>query len=172
MADAAASTLEAIERYAPDIDVPPPAVLDQARRNLELRVAMLREFGAIGAAELAELVGSQARRPGTTVDNWRRAHRIVAVRWHDKTVVPGFVLLEGGQPDPAARAALAVLDEQGFGDWQQALWWTAPAPALDGVRPVDVLLAARRRGHAGAPAAGGDVSEQLAAAASRRRDWF
>ena len=178
MADAAASTLEAIERYAPDIDVPPPAVLDQARRNLELRVAMLREFGAIGAAELAELVGSQARRPATTLDNWRRAHRIVAVRYRDKTLVPGFLLLEGGQPDPAARAALAVLDKQGFGDWQRALWWTVPSPALDGVRPVDVLLAARRRDrtpattHVGARAEGNDVSERLAAAARRRRDWF
>jgi hypothetical protein len=172
MADAAASTLEAIERYAPDIDVPPPAVLDQARRNLELRVAMLREFGAIGSAELAELVGSQARRPGTTVDNWRRAHRVVAVRYRDKTVVPGFLLLEGGQPDPAARAALAILDEQGFGEWQQALWWTVPSPALDGARPVDVLLAARRREHVGARGEGGDASEQLAGAARRRRDWF
>jgi hypothetical protein len=105
-ADTATTTLEAIERYAPDIDVPPPAVLDQARRNLQLRVAMLREFGAVSAAELADLVGSTARRPATLVDNWRRAHRVVAVRWRDKTLVPGFFLLEDGQPDPAARGVL------------------------------------------------------------------
>ncbi|MHB1739762.1 MAG: hypothetical protein ACYCXA_09860 [Actinomycetes bacterium] len=77
----AASTLEAIARYAPQIDIPPPAVLDQARRNIQLRVAMLTEFGALSAGEVAELTGSRARRPGGTADNWRRAHKIVAVRW-------------------------------------------------------------------------------------------
>jgi hypothetical protein len=168
MADVAGSTLEAIARYAPDIDVPPPAVLDQARRNLELQVAMLREFGAIPAAELGRLAGSRARRPGTTVDNWRRAHRVVALRWHDETLVPGFLLLADGRPDPVARPALTALAAQRFSDWQAALWWAVPAPALDGRRPVDLLLAVR-----GAPAEEVQrAADALAAAARRPRDWF
>lgn len=168
MADVAAATLEAIARYAPDIDVPPPAVLDQARRNIALQVALLQEFGAVSAAELAKLAGSRARRPGTTVDNWRRAHKIVAVHWHGDTLVPGFLLVDGGLPDPAAQPALRTLAAQGFSNWQAALWWTVPAAALDGARPVDVLLAAR---HAG-PDERSAAVERLAAGAQRRRDWF
>lgn len=168
MADVLSSMLEAIERYAPDIDVPPPAVLDQARRNLQLRVALLREFGAVSAGDLAELAGSRARRASTTVDNWRRAHRIVAVRWHDDTLVPGFLLTTAAVPDPVARPALTVLAEQGFSDWQAAVWWTVPAPDLDGRRPVDVLLEARD----GDAETGRRAAADLKAVAHRRRDWF
>lgn len=166
--DPAAATLEAIERYAPDIEVPPPAVLEQARRNLGLRVAMLREFGAVGVAALAELSGSKARRPSTVVDNWRRARRVVTVRWHGETLVPGFLVSAGGRPDPAAQPALAVLVEQGFSDWQAVLWWVVPNTHLDGVRPVDVLLGAREAD----PPARDEAAQRLAAAARRRRDWF
>jgi hypothetical protein len=165
MADVAGSTLEAIARYAPVIDVPPPAVLDQARRNIELQVAMLQEFGAISATELGDLAGSKARRASTTVDNWRRAHKIVAVRWHDQQLVPGFLLRADAQPDPAARPALTALAAQGFSDWQAALWWVVPAPALGGRRPVDRLLAAGASDR-------GAVATELGSAALRPRDWF
>ena len=75
MTNVTAATLELIDRYAPDIDVPPPVVLEQARRNLALRIHLLQEFGAVDSRELAELAGSKARNPASTVDNWRRAHR-------------------------------------------------------------------------------------------------
>lgn len=156
----------AIERFAPDFEVPPPAVLDQVRRNIAAQVALLREFGALTAAELAELAGSRAKRPGVTVDNWRRAHRIVTVRYRDRSLVPGFLLGPGGQPDPTAQPALARLAEYGATDWQTALWWTMPASALGGRRPVDVLLESRQRGDSE------HARGQLAEAADRRRDWF
>jgi hypothetical protein len=162
------ATLEAVERYAPDIDVPPPAVLDQARRNLELRSALLLEFGAIEAAELAELAGSEAKNPAVTVDNWKRADRIVAVRWRGRSVVPGFQLLTDGHPDPLVRPVLRRLRDQGFGPWEQALWWVVPAGALGGDRPVDRLLAARDADDAARTATGAE----LVAADDRPRDWF
>lgn len=167
MADVAGSTLEAIARYAPVIDVPPPAVLDQARRNIEAQVALLQEFGAETVEKLAERAGSKARRSGSLVENWRRAHRVVAVRWHEDLLVPGFLLGADYQPNPDARPALTVLHEQGFSDWQAALWWMVPATGLQGRRPVDVLLveAASAGDRAG-------IAERLAAAARRRRDWF
>jgi hypothetical protein len=166
MADVAGSTLEAIARYAPVIDVPPPAVLDQARRNIEAQVALLQEFGAETVEKLAERVGSKARRSGSLVENWRRAHRVVAVRWHDQLLVPGFLLGGDYLPNPHARAALTVLHEQGFSDWQAALWWLVPSPALQGSRPVDVLVEGVTEQRET------PVGEQLAAAARRRRDWF
>src|ERR1700733_7003578 len=66
----AAATVELIDRYAPDIEIPPPVVLEQARRNLALRVRMLEEFGAVDPGELATLVGSTARNSASTGDNW------------------------------------------------------------------------------------------------------
>ena len=157
MANVAGATIELIERYAPDIDIPPPVVLEQARRNLALRVRLLQEFGAVDAKELAELAGSAARNPATTVDNWRRAHRVVAVRWKGRTLVPGFQLLATGQPNPALQPVLRALAEYGMGDWEQALWFVLPSAALGGARPVDRLAA---------------DPEAVAAAASRSRDWF
>ena len=165
MVGVAAATVELIERYAPDIEIPPPVVLEQARRNLALRVRMLEEFGAIDPRELAVLVGSAARNPASTVDNWRRADRIVTVRWQGRTLVPGFQLLGSGQPDPAVRPILRVVRSYGMSDWEQALWFVVPSPALDGARPVDRLLALREEPTAG-EAAG------LVAVAERRRDWF
>jgi hypothetical protein len=171
VADVAGFTQDAIARYAPDIDIPPPAVLDQARRNIALQVDLLREFGAISAADLAELAGSRAKRPTTTVDNWRRAHKVVTVRWREQTLVPGFLLGADGQPNLVAQPALTCLADQGFTDWQATLWWTVPAPALDGERPVDLLVAAPKN-IVGSENGEPSVAERLAAAAVRRRDWF
>lgn len=165
MGDVARATEELIDRYAPDIEVPPPVVLEQARRNLALRVRMLEQFGAIDARELGRLAGSAARNPSSTVDNWRRADRIVAVRWKGRTIVPGFQMLESGRPDPVLRGVLGVLREYGMDEWERALWFVVPCPALGGVRPVDRLVALRQD-----PDPEGVT--QLIDAARRRRDWF
>ena len=165
MVDVVRATNELIDRYAPDIDVPPPVVLEQARRNLGLRVRMLEEFGAVDPRELASLVGSAARNPASTVDNWRRADRIVTVRWKGRTLVPGFQLLASGQPDPTVQGILRVLRTYGMTDWEQALWFVVPNQALDRARPVDRLLALRNNPRPEDAAA-------LDAAAARQRDWF
>lgn len=159
---------ELVERYSPMIDIPPPAVLDQVRRNAQLRTSMLKEFGAVDAYDLAELVGSRARNRLSVVDNWRRAGRIVAVLWHGRALVPGFQLLTDGSPDPRLRPVLQVLRKSGFGPWEQALWWVLPAPRLAGRRPVELLVEARML----APEEAGTLGDQLLEAASRRRDWF
>ena len=165
MFDVAQTTVEFIDRYAPDIDVPPPVVLEQARRNLGLRVRMLEEFGAVEPAELAQLAGSAARNPASTVDNWRRADRIATVRWRGRTLVPGFQLLESGKPDPTVSRVLRVLRAYGMGDWEKALWFVVPCEALGGERPVDRRLQLRRH-------PSDDGVAELVAAAERRRDWF
>lgn len=156
-----------VDRYSPEVDVPPPAVLDQVRRNAQLRTSLLQEFGAISVDELADLVGSRATKRRTTIDNWVRADRVVAVVWHGRSLVPGFQLLPDGRPDRLLQPALRALHTHGAGAWERALWWTVPARLLDGARPVDVLLRARDA----AAAERASVAERLERAASRRRDW-
>lgn len=162
----AAFAHDLVDRYAPEVDVPPPAVLDQVRRNAQLRASLLQEFGAVTAEELADLVGSRARRRRTMVDNWVRADRVVAVGWRGQTLVPGFQLLPDAQPDPLLQPVLAALRAYGAEPWERALWWTMPAPRLSGRRPVDLLLDSRSL------ADRGEVREVLLQAAQRLREWF
>jgi hypothetical protein len=63
------------------------------------------------------------------------------------------------------RPILQVLRSYGMSDWEQALWFVVPSPALDRARPVDRLLTLRKE-----PTA--DEAAELVAAAERRRDWF
>lgn len=162
----AALAHELVDRYAPDIEIPPPAVLDQVRRNAQLRASLLQEFGAVSAEELADLVGSRAVRRRTVVDNWSRADRLVAVSWRGQTLVPGFQLLSDGHPDPALQPVLATLRQYGAEPWERALWWALPAPRLDGKRPVDLLIRSRMWQDRG------DAQAALIAAAQRQREWF
>ncbi|MCU1495556.1 MAG: uncharacterized protein JWO62_3320 [Acidimicrobiaceae bacterium] len=156
------------DRYAPIVDVPSPAMMDQVRRNLSLRVGLLQEFGAATAEEVAQMAGSTARKRSTTVENWRRVHKVIAVRWHDQTLVPGFQFLSDGQPDPNLRQVIELLHKQGFGDWEVALWWIIPSPALAATRPVDLLLRLRSQGKEEAE----EGRDALLRAASRPKDWF
>jgi len=134
---------ELIDRYAPEISVPTPTVLLQARRNLELRAALLQEFGGATAEQLAEMTGSRAKNPQHTLDNWRRAHKVVAVRYKGDQYVPGFMLTSEGTPDPRIQPVLAALAEQGATPWQAAVWWVLPRWQLDGGRAVDLLVGSR-----------------------------
>jgi hypothetical protein len=134
---------EMIDRYAPEMSVPPPTVLQQARRNLELRAALLHEFGGATAEQLAELTGSRAKNPQHTLDNWRRAHKVVAVRFNAEHYVPGFMLRPDGKPDPRIQPVLKALAEQEATPWEAAAWWVLPRWQLDGGRAVDLLLASQ-----------------------------
>jgi hypothetical protein len=166
--DAGTGIMASPARAEPEPTAGSAAFRDQERRNVELRSAMLREFGALSPAAVAGLVGSRAARPGSIVAGWRRAQRLVTIRRDGETVVPRFLLLDDGHPDPVARGALRTLAAQGFSNSQAALWWTVPASALDGRRPVDLLRDARQL-----PAEQRtSVADALAAAARRFRSWF
>lgn len=156
-----------IEAYAPDIDIPRPVALEQARQNIQLRVALLQEFGAVDAAEVARVAGSKAKNPATTLDNWRRSHRVVVVRYKNRNLVPGFLLTPDG-PDPVARPVLQRLAEQGASAWQAALWWVLPKWQLGEQRPVDLLLGVRDADEE----ASKDVQRRLLEVVDEPRDYF
>ena len=136
---AAEGIAELTRIITPDVPLPEPAVLLQARRNAEARAALLTEFGALTAAQVAELSGSDAKNRSAIAGRWRREGRLVAVDHHGKTYYPGFQFDADGHPRPVVAEALEHLSASSVTPWQQALWFTTANGWLDGRRPVDVL---------------------------------
>jgi hypothetical protein len=127
------------EAMTPEAEVPTPAIVLQARRNAEARVSLLREFGALTAAQVAELAGSEARNTSALASRWRREGRVLGVEHHGTTYFPAFQFDEHGRPKPAVADALVHLQVPAASSWQQALWFTTANGWLGGRRPVDVL---------------------------------
>jgi hypothetical protein len=130
-----------IEALTPEqLELPTPAALLQARRNAEARSGLLREFGALSSAQVAELAGSRATNRAALANRWRAEQRVVAVPLRDELLYPGFQFTAEGRPHPAVGAALAELhSDPSVSDWQAALWFAAPSGWLGGRRPVDLL---------------------------------
>lgn len=123
----------------PDVPVPTPPVVLQARRNAEARTALLEEFGALTAAEVADLAGSEAKNTSALAGRWRREGRLLAVTHHGTLFYPGFQFDSSGKPKPVIAGALQYLGSPDVTDWQRALWFTSANGWLGGRRPVDVL---------------------------------
>jgi Protein of unknown function (DUF2384) len=130
--------IEALTLEQPEL--PTPATVLQARRNVEARNALLSEFGALRSSEIAELAGSRAANRAALANRWRAEQRLVAVPVGDELLYPGFQFTSEGKPHPAVGAALATLRSSAeVSDWQAALWFAGPNGWLGGRRPVDLL---------------------------------
>jgi hypothetical protein len=123
----------------PAIPLPTPPVLLQARRNAEARSALLSEFGALTAAEVAELAGSEARNTSALAGRWRREGRLLAVEHHGTAYYPAFQFDSDGKPKATVQEVLDHLSSPDTTAWQRALWFTSANGWLDGQRPVDLL---------------------------------
>jgi hypothetical protein len=124
---------------APYLALPTPPVVLQARRNAEARTTLLSEFGALTAAQVAELAGSDAKNTSALAGRWRREGRLVAVEHHGTIYYPAFQFDDDGKPKQAVADVLKQLSDPSVTSWQQALWFTSANGWLDGRRPVDVL---------------------------------
>lgn len=123
----------------PDIPIPTPPVVLQARRNAEARAGLLKEFGALTATQVAELAGSEAKNTSALAGRWRREGRLIAVEHHGSIYYPGFQFESNGRPKATVAEVLKHLRHPSMTPWQQALWFTSANGWLDGRRPVDVL---------------------------------
>jgi hypothetical protein len=130
---------ELAEAMTPDIAVPSPPIVLQARRNAEARTRLLTEFGALTAAQVAELAGSEARNTSALAGRWRREGRILAVDHHGTTYYPSFQFDAEGRPKAVVADVLKRLNSPEITPWQQALWFTTANGWLNGRRPVDLL---------------------------------
>jgi hypothetical protein len=130
-----------VEALMPErVSVPTPAVVLQARRNAEARVALLAEFGALRSQEVADLAESRATNRAALANRWRAENRVVAVPVGDELLYPGFQFNAEGQPKPAIKPTIDLLRSDPHAtDWQIALWFVAPTSWLGRRRPVDLL---------------------------------
>jgi hypothetical protein len=123
----------------PDVALPSPAVVLQARRNAEARTALMTEFGALTASQVAGFSGSEAKNRSALAGRWRREGRLVAVEHHGTIFYPAFQFDADGRPRRVVEDVLKLLDDPEMSPWQQALWFTTANGWLDGRRPVDLL---------------------------------
>jgi hypothetical protein len=138
-ARAAEEVEELAAAMTPDAATPTPPVVLQARRNAEARTYLLKEFGALTAAQVAELAGSEAKNTSALAGRWRREGRLIAVEHHGTVYYPGFQFDSSGKPKAAVADVLRYLAPPAVSPWQQALWFTSANGWLGGRRPVDLL---------------------------------
>jgi Protein of unknown function (DUF2384) len=130
-----------VEALTPEqLELPTPAAVLQARRNVEARSALLQEFGALDSGQVAELAGSRATNRAALANRWRAEQRVLAVPMGDELLYPGFQFTAEGKPVPAVGSALRELrTDPRLRHWQAALWFAGPNGWLGGRRPVDLL---------------------------------
>jgi hypothetical protein len=116
-----------------------PLVAAVLRRDADARLALVREWGASSAAELADRAGANASDRAALAAAWTSRGRIIGVDWGGRTVYPAFQFASDGQPRPVIGRVLAHLRRAGLTDWQAMLWFASPNAWLDDRRPVDVL---------------------------------
>ena len=147
-----------IEAVVPSLmDRPPPAFIDQARRNAELRADFMRQYEILDADQVHALYGSKARNRSALAARWRSDKKIFGVQRSGRFLYPAFQFDAQGRPRKAISKVLAALGDA-VGGWQTALWFVTPNGWLDGEKPVDLL---EREPHAVLNAAA-DVAEPVA----------
>ena len=134
---ASKSMAKLIEALEPEIPIPKPAALLQARRNAEARAALLKEFGALTSKQVAEHAGSTAENKAAMAASWKQQGRIFSVTYRGKQLFPGFQFGPEGRPHPVIADVLRILG--GEHEWQLALWFASRSGLLGGRRPVDLI---------------------------------
>ncbi|MCP3963187.1 MAG: hypothetical protein GY719_35555 [bacterium] len=123
--------------------VPGKAAVLQAQRNAEAREALLRDFGALTSAEVADLAGSKAANRAALANRWRKEGRIFAVTHRGQTLFVSFQLDADGRPLPVIAQVLEAFG--GDEGWQTALWFLAGNGWLGDSRPIDLLISEPER---------------------------
>ncbi len=137
----ATETLQRLtEAMMPSTEVPPSAVVEQARRNAARRAAVLEEFGGLAGTEVADLARSSAENRNATASRWRKEGRIFSVDHTDHRLYLSFQFDPvTGAPRAGLREILTILRDSGLSGWALAGWFTTPIAWLDWGRPVDHL---------------------------------
>lgn len=84
-----------LEAMLPPVEVLAEAATTQLMWNAKARAEALTEFGALTAAQIAELRGVDTTNPHSTVSRWLQENRIVAVDSSQGRLFPAFQFEEG-----------------------------------------------------------------------------
>lgn len=120
--------------------VPPPATVEQARRNAEARVEFLGDFPTLSSSEVADLAGSRSRNRAALAHGWRKQDRVFSISVGREQRYPLFQFdAHTGAPKANVSKVISRLRSAGLEGWQIALWLTGPLARLGDRRPVDLI---------------------------------
>ncbi len=128
-----------IDMSMPQVDLQHPReVLDQARRNAQLRAHFLETWACLDAEAVHTLYGSTADNTAALAGKWRKTGKIFAVDYQGRTLYPAFQFDLAGRPKPVIAKILKALGPR-MGAWQTAIWFISANPGLGRELPVEVL---------------------------------
>ncbi len=140
-----------VETLTPTLEIPPPAVLLNARANAELRTRVMREGEPLTSMEVAELSGSRATNRAALANRWRKSGRVFAVPFATILYYPAFQFDPDGRPRPVIAKVVELFAEHRASPWSLAIWFLTEHPRLHrrpaelvADAPEDVLEAARQ----------------------------
>ena len=119
-----------VETLTPPMEIPPPAVLLNARANAELRARVMREGEPLTSAQVAELSGSRATNRAALANRWRKSGRIFAVPFAATVYYPAFQFDSDGRPQPVIAKVIALFAEHRASPWSLAIWFLSEHPRL------------------------------------------
>ena len=126
-----------VEAMMPLTPVPLPVEVQQARRNAEMRVKILHEFGALTSAQVGEWAGSKSPNRAALAHKWKSERRIFSVPHQGTNYFPGFQFDAEGQPIPVIADVIRILRE--LSPWELVGWFTRNDGYLGGRRAVELL---------------------------------
>lgn len=118
-------------------ELPRPETVAAASRQARARARLLRDFGGLTSAEVADRAGSRAANRSQLASRWRSRGRVFAVPFQGELLYPGFQFSAAGRPLPVIARILGELD--GWAAWDVAEWFVFQHGLLDHHAPVHLL---------------------------------
>lgn len=124
---------------AADLDLTPPAAVEQARRQADHRRALLAT-PVYTYETLGELLGhSNASTTRTWVSRKRAANLLFTVKVDNQVIIPAFQLDAEGEPRKDLAVILDTLLSVGVDGWALWTWLVVGTPLLSGGVPVELV---------------------------------
>ncbi len=127
-----------VETLTPPLEIPPPAVLLNARANAELRARVMREGELLTSAQVAELSESKATNRAALATSWRKSGRIFAIPLGATHYFPAFQFDSDGKPQPVIADVVHMFAEHHASPWSLAIWFLTEHPRLRR-RPAELV---------------------------------
>ncbi|QDP95667.1 hypothetical protein FOE78_06885 [Microlunatus elymi] len=122
-----------------DVDLTPPAAIEQARRQADHRRRML-STPVYTYETLGELLGhAQQATTRTWVSRKRSARLLFTVKIDNQLIIPAFQLTDEGEPRQDLAGLVGPLLEAGVDGWALWTWLASSSPLLSGAVPIELV---------------------------------